>query len=124
LANVSKRTIDYYTSLGLLDAQRTNSNYRIYPEEALRDLQLIEEYKKMHLPLQEIKGKLYLNKQEQLQSQEVEKHIETVTNQIKQLQKDISVLLPIIEKGQQDAISKKLGEEGTALIQSLLRITS
>jgi len=33
IANVSKRTVDYYTSLGLLHAQRTKSNYRIYDEE-------------------------------------------------------------------------------------------
>ena len=58
LANISKRTIDYYTSLGLLQAKRSQSNYRIYPEEALDDLKRIEEYKKMHLPLYEIKEEI------------------------------------------------------------------
>ncbi|WP_394233455.1 MerR family transcriptional regulator [Niallia oryzisoli] len=124
LANVSKRTIDYYTSLGLLHAQRSNSNYRFYPEEALHDLKIIEEYKKMHLPLHEIKRKLELNKHTELQDRDVEIQVETVTNQIKQLKKDLSVLLPIISKYKQDPISKKLNEEGSALIESLMRITS
>nr|WP_084786865.1 MerR family transcriptional regulator [Bacillus tuaregi] len=123
-ANVSKRTIDYYTSLGLLQAQRSNSNYRIYPEEALHDLKLIEEYKKMHLPLHEIKRKLELNKQTDFQHRDVEEQLETVTNQIKQLKHDLSVLLPIISKYKQDPMSKKLNEEGSALIESLARITS
>ncbi len=108
----------------MLHAQRSNSNYRFYPEEALHDLKIIEEYKKMHLPLHEIKRKLELNKHTELQDRDVEIQVETVTNQIKQLKKDLSVLLPIISKYKQDPISKKLNEEGSALIESLMRITS
>ena len=50
--------------------------------------------------------------------------METVTNQIKQLQKDLSDLLPIIDQYKKDPLSKKLNEEGSALIESLLKITS
>lgn len=78
----------------------------------------------MHLPLHEIKRKLELNKHNELQDRDVEKQMETVTNQIKQLKHDLSVLLPIISKYKQDPMSKKLNEEGTALIESLVRITS
>lgn len=124
LANISKRTIDYYTSLGLLQAKRSKSNYRIYPEEALDDLKVIEEYKKMHLPLHEIKEKLEFKKHVELKDRDVEKQVETVTNQIKQLTIDLSVLLPVISQYKLDPLSKKLNEEGTALIESLLRITS
>ncbi|WP_338470538.1 MerR family transcriptional regulator [Niallia sp. XMNu-256] len=124
-ANVSKRTIDYYTSLGLLQAQRSESNYRIYDEEALVLLKQIEEYKKMHLPLHEIKRKLQLKENNQsLEKNEVEKQMETVTIQIKQLKNDLSDLLPIIHQYKKDPMSKELNEEGAALIQSLLRITS
>ena len=125
IANVSKRTIDYYTSLGLLHAQRTKSNYRIYDEEAVKHLRLIEEYKKMHLPLYEIKRKLQMkDNNHSLEKIVVEKQMETVTNQIKQLQKDLSDLLPIIDQYKKDPLSKKLNEEGSALIESLLKITS
>jgi len=124
LANVSKRTIDYYTVLGLLHAQRSKGNYRIYPENALDDLKTIEEYKKAHLPLHEIKGKLELKNHTKLKNREVEKQLETVSIQIKQLTHDLTVLLPIIHQYKQDPMSKKLNEEGTALIESLVRITS
>ncbi|WP_071396058.1 MerR family transcriptional regulator [Bacillus tuaregi] len=78
----------------------------------------------MHLPLHEIKRKLELNKQTDFQHRDVEEQLETVTNQIKQLKHDLSVLLPIISKYKQDPMSKKLNEEGSALIESLARITS
>ena len=123
LANISKRTIDYYTSLGLLNAKRSKGNYRIYPEDALDDLKRIEEYKKIHLPLHEIKGKLEFKNHTKLQNREVEKQLKRLANQMKQLKNDLSMLLPIIQQYKQDPMSKKLNEEGTALIESLLRIT-
>jgi MerR family transcriptional regulator, copper efflux regulator len=108
----------------LLHAKRSKSNYRIYAEEALDDLKRIEEYKKMHLPLYEIKEKLEFKKHVELKDRDVEKQVETVTNQIKQLTIDLSVLLPIISQYKLDPMSKRLNEEGMALIESLLRITS
>ncbi|WCK55931.1 MerR family transcriptional regulator [Aneurinibacillus sp. Ricciae_BoGa-3] len=57
-AHVSRRTIDYYTNMGLLDADRTHSNYRLYPEGTLDRLRLIECYKKEKLTLEEIKERL------------------------------------------------------------------
>jgi hypothetical protein len=79
----------------------------------------------MHLPLHEIKQKMELkNQAKSLKEADVEKQMETVTNQIKQLKKDLSLLLPIMSGYKQDKLSKELNEEGTALIQSLLKITS
>ena len=97
LANVSKRTIDYYTGLGLLNAKRSKGNYRIYPEDALDDLKTIEEYKKVHLPLHEIKGKLELKNHTKLQNREVENQLKRLAIQMKQLNNDLSMLLPIIQ---------------------------
>ena len=51
---MSKRTIDYYTNLGILKAERSQSNYRYYDETAFETLQFIE-VQKMHMPLCEIK---------------------------------------------------------------------
>jgi MerR family transcriptional regulator, copper efflux regulator len=125
IANVSKRTIDYYTHLGLLQAKRSSSNYRIYDEKAFDDLHFIEECKIMHLPLDEIKQRMELrNQTKSLKEADVEKQMETVTNQIKQLKKDLSLLLPLMNVCKPDQLSKELNEEGTALIQSLLKITS
>ncbi len=43
--HVTKRTVDYYTNIGLLKAERSASNYRFYNEEALKRLYLIEKLK-------------------------------------------------------------------------------
>lgn len=127
IANLSKRTIDYYTNLGLIKAQRTKSNYRIYSEDVLADLRFIEECKKMHLPLDEIKRKLALKSSAKTDTKIVEKQIDAVTRQIKQLHNEIAVLLPLInnlDEAQKGDLSKKLNTEGSTLIQSLERLTS
>ncbi len=79
----------------------------------------------MHLPLHEIKRKLQIKENNtSLGKTEVERQMETVTIQMKQLKSDLSDLLPIIHQYKKDPMSKKLNEEGAALIESLLRITS
>ncbi|EIJ81993.1 MerR family transcriptional regulator [Bacillus methanolicus PB1] len=127
MSGVSKRTIDYYTSLGLLKADRSKSNYRIYSEEALHDLKFIEECKTMHFPLEEIKRKLEIKKSKQIRESEVEKHVSNVTNQMKQLHNELAVILPLIEKldgPQKEDLANQLSREGSALMQSLLVLTS
>lgn len=125
-ANVSKRTIDYYTRLGILQAERSKSNYRIYSEQALIDLKFIEACKKIHLPLEEIKRKLKINKSKDIRSSEVEKHISDVTKQMHLLQTELSAILPLIqqlEEQQKVALSKMLTVESSRLMQSLLSLT-
>ena len=34
---ITKRTIDYYTTLGLLKAERSSTNYRYYQVDAIED---------------------------------------------------------------------------------------
>ncbi|WP_267930412.1 MerR family transcriptional regulator [Cytobacillus spongiae] len=122
IANVSKRTIDYYTSLGLLKAERSQSNYRLYSKESLEDLKFIEECKLLHLPLEEIRRKLEIKKSGEIQNIEVTKHINLLTQQMKQLRKDISDLLPLmgcLDEQQKHNFSEKMSVESTALIKSL-----
>lgn len=81
----------------------------------------------MHLPLEEIKRKLEIKKSKDIRESEVEKHIDGVTSQMKQLHNELSTILPLIEKleGQQKKeLSNKLSIESTALMQSLLILTS
>ena len=93
---MSKRTIDYYTSIGLLNADRSKSYYRIYSDESLKDLQFIEECKSLHYPLDEIKRKLDMKKDMNLCETEVDQHIKAVTKQMKQLQSDLFDLYPML----------------------------
>lgn len=93
----------------------------------LADLRFIEECKTMHIPLDEIKRKLELKSQTVTQSGDVERQINAVTQQIKQLHNEITVLLPLInrlDEDQKDDLSKRLNTEGTTLIKSLVSLTS
>jgi DNA-binding transcriptional MerR regulator len=122
---VSKRTIDYYTSIGLLRAERSKSNYRIYSDESLIDLKFIEECKNLHYPLDEIKRKLEVKKATKIRDTEVEEHVKAVNQQIKQLRSDLFDLLPILEKlndQQKEKITNNLSLLETVLPKSLLKV--
>ena len=62
LKNISKRTIDYYTQIGLLNPIRTDSNYRLYGEDSIQILEWVEHYKTLNMPLEEIKSSIELLK--------------------------------------------------------------
>jgi MerR family transcriptional regulator, copper efflux regulator len=124
---VSKRTIDYYTSIGLLSAERSKSNYRIYSDESLQDLKFIEECKSLHYPLDEIKRKLDMKKDKTIRDSEVEKHVNAVTQQMQQLQNDLFDLIPIVEKLddlQKEKFTSNLLMLKSVLSNSLLNVTS
>jgi MerR family transcriptional regulator, copper efflux regulator len=81
----------------------------------------------MHYPLDEIKRKLEIKKAKKVRDSEVDKQIHAVALQMKQLHNEITVLLPLIEKmndHQREAFSKNLNLEGSALMRSLLNLTS
>ena len=81
----------------------------------------------MHYPLDEIKRKLEIKKAKKVRDSEVDKQIHAVARQMKQLHNEITVLLPLIEKmndHQREAFSKNLNLEGSALMKSLLNLTS
>jgi MerR family copper efflux transcriptional regulator len=120
---VSKRTIDYYTSIGLLKAERSKSNYRIYSDESLNDLKFIEECKHLHYPLDEIRRKLEMKKTKKFRESQVEEHVEAVNQQIKQLQGDLFDLLPLLEHldvQQKEKVLKNLSLLKSVLTKSLL----
>lgn len=124
---VSKRTIDYYTSIGLLNAERSKSNYRIYSDESLRDLKFIEECKSLHYPLGEIKRKLDRKKDKKIRDSEVEKHVDAVSQQMQQLQNDLVDLIPVVEKLddlQKEKFTTNLMMLNSVLMKSLLNVPS
>ena len=127
IANVSKRTVDYYTSIGLLVAERSKANYRIYHEDAVEDLKFIEHCKSLHIPLDEIKKKLELQKSTSINDNDVEDQVSSVTEHMKYLHDEINNLLSILQKmdsKRKEAISEKLSPESLPLIQSLRLISS
>ncbi|MEJ6527834.1 MerR family transcriptional regulator [Exiguobacterium sp. USCH10] len=66
-SGVSTRTIDYYTNFGLLDVQRSESNYRLYPLSAIQTIERIQLLKKQRLTISEIKE--ILNREETINSE-------------------------------------------------------
>ncbi|WP_033440847.1 MerR family transcriptional regulator [Saccharothrix sp. NRRL B-16314] len=58
-AQVSPRTVDYYTSLGLLTpAKRTASNYRLYDPADIDRIHLVQRLEVQGVPLEEIAAAL------------------------------------------------------------------
>jgi MerR family transcriptional regulator, copper efflux regulator len=127
IAHVSKRTIDYYTSIGLLKAERSKSNYRIYSDESLEDLKFIEECKNLHYPLDEIRRKLEMRKAKNIRETEVDQHVSAVTQQMRQLHSDLFDLIPVLDnldEHQKETLVSNLSLLRNALKTSLMKVTS
>jgi MerR family copper efflux transcriptional regulator len=122
LANVSKRTIDYYTNLGLLEAKRSPSNYRYYTEEVLSELTFIESCKSLHIPLEEIKRKLECKRNKEVEKEVVMNQATLLTTQLEQVNKELSSIMPIIHKlddEEKQQVTKQLSLQSDTLLQSL-----
>ncbi|MEH7308640.1 MerR family transcriptional regulator [Neobacillus drentensis] len=128
LKNISKRTIDYYTQIGLLNPIRTDSNYRLYGEECIKILNMIEHYKNLNMPLEEIKSSIELIKSDNtIDKQKVEKHFEQIASIMQHLKEEINVMEPILQKlndQQKEKFVNRLSSEGLTLAQSLLLLFS
>ncbi|WP_409305892.1 MerR family transcriptional regulator [Peribacillus sp. SCS-155] len=113
-ANVTKRTIDYYTNMGLLKAERSASNYRYYTQDSVEKLRFIEQCKQSHLSLEEIKEKLIDHRKADAQE---------VTIKIQDLEQQLSDVLTLLKENKitkDDLRTKYLSPEGLSLLHSLL----
>jgi len=118
-ASVTKRTIDYYTRIGLLQAERSASNYRYYKKETVQLIVEIEELKKQGLSLQEIAKKLNIK---QAEYEEVD--VQAIRIHMQELEKEVKLLAVELEKNPNASsdIKKNVLPESIALMQSLLLI--
>lgn len=119
MANVTKRTVDYYTNLGLLKAERSPSNYRFYGKEELARLKTIHTFKENNYSLDEIRELLELQEAEKQRKQEAERELELKLHHLNDHLEDVIALL---EKNNVNThiLKKQLPRESIALIQSLL----
>ena len=90
LAGVSKRTLQFYDDEGLLPAQRSKDNYRLYDDAALERLWEI-------LDLKEIKDLLTLS--EKQKNQYLEKKIRGLRQQIRQLNGQMEFISYVQQNG-------------------------
>ncbi|BCJ88406.1 MerR family transcriptional regulator [Effusibacillus dendaii] len=86
LTRVSKRTIDFYTQLGLLKSERTDSNRRLYPEETLERMKIIEMYKKEKLSLVEIQTRFKVLDEMDVSKIEVAQKLHHISEQLRRLE--------------------------------------
>ncbi|MGM0750797.1 MAG: MerR family transcriptional regulator [Bacillota bacterium] len=123
LSEVSKRTIDYYTKMGLLKCNRSNNNYRYYHEEALADLKLIEQCQHMNMTLNEIKDRMILLKSKHVDHSVLEKQVNHIRNEMKHLHNELHEVLQAMDTlGDEDRkrMLKQVSPQASALFQALM----
>ncbi len=123
VANVSKRTIDYYTNLGLLECEKNSSNYRVYNEKTLQDLQFIEKCKEWNLSLAEIKEKKQVMDMNELNWDDILLQKEDVIMKMHTLQLELEAFYHVLNKLEsptQVNVKSTLHDKSTELMQTLL----
>lgn len=118
-SGVTKRTIDYYTNLGLLNVERSVSNYRFYDTEMIERIHWIEGEKTKGKSLNEIRTFLQV---ETPVEEEIDIH--EIRLQMKKLEKDVVKLIEQMDEEQKQQMKKKVSPESLALAQSLLLLLS
>lgn len=112
---MTKRTIDYYTNLGLLQVERSASNYRYYDQTMAERITWIEEQKSQGKSLESIRAML-----ENDTPIEEEIDIQEIRLQMRKLEKEVGLLMQQTDEKQKQQIKKKVSPESVALMQSLL----
>ena len=110
---MTKRTIDHYSNLGLLEVERSPSNYRYYTRKMVDRIQWIEKQKKQGYSLEQIAQLINEANYEEID-------IQTIRLQMRKLEKDVSVLLQHLDESDKQVVKKKMSPESVALMQSLL----
>jgi len=96
-SGISPKMIRYYEQIGLLDtAKRSNSGYRIYSNQDIKNLCFLRQARDLGFSSKQRKELLNLWKNTDRQSADVKKltltHIETLNRKIAQLQDMVSLL--------------------------------
>lgn len=123
LSEVSPRTIDYYTKLGLIQpAKRSNTNYRLYNFETLQRIKRIEWLKQQKLTLEEIKAQL-LQLGKVTSDDGMSERFLSLRLHMQKLEREAKEMLPIIEQlkpNQARNLLKSISPQTAACIEALL----
>jgi len=122
-ANVSPRTIDFYTTIGLIrPVKRTTANYRLYGPETLERLKRIEELKKEKYTLEEIKE--MLDGWKRISSEEqINRKLTDLQLTLGRLQREMKELEPVLSRlkpHQARNVYKRLVPQTAACVEALL----
>lgn len=107
-----------------MEPTRSHSNYRLYGEDSIRVLELVEHYKKLNMPLDEIKKTIeILQSNGMFDCNEVTRHTEQIKEVMKFLEFEIKEIKPVLEnlnKNQREMIMKSLSPQSTSLLHALM----
>lgn len=124
-ASLSQRTIDYYTTLGLIEpAKRTNTNYRLYHSETLERLKRITQLKQEKYSLDEIRShfdqlsKVSTEHELTQRLTDLQVHMQLVEREAKELQPMLQKMKP----KQLQSLFKRIGPQSAAVIEILLTL--
>ncbi|MDO7787653.1 MerR family transcriptional regulator [Desulforamulus aquiferis] len=128
MAGVSRRTIDYYTNLGLLKPVRSESNYRYYTQDALVRLKFIEIMKNQRFTLDEIKARFSFFDITSPQAGKSKSQVKTVTldvlvQEFKELEKQLEQLKPSLkdmDADQASMVTKQVMLRTMSLMQAMI----
>lgn len=123
-AKVSKRTVDYYTQLGLLNAERSESNYRYYSEDSVQLIELIG-ILKQHMTLDEIKNQINACSEPNMELKNAIQKVEDLTEQLNTIHEEVLKLKPFLDKLNEQQLklaTKPLTNKGASLLQTLMII--
>lgn len=111
LSGVSTRTVDYYTNCGLLAVERSKSNYRLYPESALKTIARIQLLKKQRMSISEIKEVLETNEdpKTEILVEEVYKEFECLQQKITRLEEQLKDAPAQVKTQIGKALENKMG---------------
>lgn len=119
LAGVSKRTLQYYDDEGLVLAERSKDNYRLYDEAALEKLWQILIYKEMEFKLKEIKHLLTLSDSER--KTYLEHNVESLMQQTAHLNEQIRFISFIQSHGMPSIVSEG-DEDGMTYVEYIANL--
>ena len=127
MAQISPRTLDYYTSIGLIrPADRSEGNYRLYSHETLERLKRIEQLKKDKYTLDEIKTSLEswkgITEEEQISQKlsEIQQHLSRLERDVKELEPVLKQMKP----RQANRLYMRLMPQTAACIEALMILTN
>ena len=111
LAGVSRRTLQFYDDEGLLPAERSKDNYRLYDDTALECLWQILVYREMGLDLKEIKHMLSGSEKEKAQF--LNQKMENMQQQVEYLNGQMEFMTCVQKHGRPPVPSEESAEEKT-----------
>lgn len=120
LARVSRRTVDFYTRMGLLrPAGRSEGNYRLYEPESVDRIHLVRRLEAQGVPLTEIAAAFNGRKSRR---EDVERSLEELDREIHALRKAVKTLPAVGGLAPTGALSA-LTDRLRALMETALEIT-